>query len=110
MSELITKELLSEILECRVLEIHGLFGNELQAELKHQDSTYAVNIHELAHDCKDWAIDLGYGIMTSENQDGVSVKLFSPDSLVKEFPPIDSKKYIFNYCQWIYENNLKKSA
>lgn len=116
MENIISKELLSEVLYDGKynLEVSEVMSDNttILVEDKIEISEF-INIHELAHKCKEWAIGLGFGIMTSENKDGVSVKLFGPYGLVNEFLPIDTKKYVFNYCQWIldsgfYIKNLKE--
>lgn len=105
---MISKELLSEITECKVLEIHGVFDNELQAELKHQDTTYTINIYELAHKCKEYLLDEGYCIMIHP----FKIELFEKDtnSFMRNFHyPIQDKaipydiKRIVQVCQWILD-------
>jgi len=103
MGQIISTQLLSEVLKEKVLSFNQK-NNEIFIQFDNYDDIW--NIYELANKMKLWAIDLGFGVMTSENQDGVSVKLFGPYGLVKEFAPIDNEKYVFNYCQWILNSGF----
>lgn len=111
---MISKELLNKITECKVLEIHGVFDNELQAELKHQDTTYTINIYELAHKCKEYLLDEGYYIVIHP----FKVELFEKDtnSFIRDFHyhiqdkaiPYDIKREI-QASQWILDNKKEEN-
>jgi hypothetical protein len=104
------KELLSEVLGEKIDSLQFTEGVEPYSigSISYWSNccSYSLTAEVLSSKCKEWAIKKkGYAIMTSENQDGVSVKLFSRNCLTKEFLPVDSKEYIFNYCRWIFEND-----
>lgn len=63
----------------------SLMGEKKKPEVNESNLYSEVkNIHELINMYKDWAILKNYAVMTSEDKEGVSVKLFAPDALVKE--------------------------
>ena len=73
MEEIISKELLSDVLYVRINDIvnsittpSNLFGYEIKTGCSNHlgdDTEYRqINIHELAHKCKDWAYSEGYEI------------------------------------------------
>jgi hypothetical protein len=117
MKEIVSKELLSEVLGIKVLKVeknanhHIEFysnstlpyyysGNMFHATYK----CYAqkINIHELQHKCKEWADALGYDISSSLNEcvlmhrEGVGV--------ICKFHGVTPT---FLACQWILDNKDK---
>ncbi|MFW3425939.1 hypothetical protein ACN9KI_03570 [Aliarcobacter butzleri] len=60
-----------------------------------------MNLHQFLNKCKKWAINNKFGIMTMENEDGLSIKLFIGGLVTKEFPPTVPEQAIINYCEWI---------
>lgn len=63
MSFEISKELLSEVLKVNVTYTEKLIGNTLGFKTNNVDFTHLINIYELAHKCKEWALTKGYVIL-----------------------------------------------
>ena len=53
---MISKELLSEVLGNYDFNDYTIINNKLRYHRGH----YGINIHELAHKCKEWAFSKGY--------------------------------------------------
>ena len=79
---MISKELLSEVLEEEVLEIYGFTNSKTRLEYKllSRVDGESINIHELAHKCKEYLLDKGYCIIIH----AFKVELFEKDSALKE--------------------------
>lgn len=114
----VSKELLREVLgdktignvltDVKVIE-QKIFGDIKETEIAFYSDKRGwkrINIFELEKVCVDWAISLGFGIMTSQDKEGVSVKLFGPFGLVNEFSTVCKKQYVFNYCNWILNSGF----
>ena len=117
---MISKELLSEVLGRYVSKVDSFIRmREFGPCISYSDDRYSydINIHELAHKCKEWAIKQNY-IVESEYE---GIKLDGiPYAIVRVFFDGDvvfnnySGKYIvenhtepeaiFKACQWILEN------
>jgi len=126
---MISKELMSGVLDEDILQVvtdSGVIESNLKRGLSVFDIAYRVyttwnyiNIHELAHKCKEWALTRGV-IVT------VSVKAYKPDlSTVIYFAELSTfsvtnkgsiydkevfsdnseTEAIFKACQWILDNN-----
>ena len=105
---MITKELLSEVLANGVVtKICDLYGSELfycSDKEQYPPLPYSMNIHELAHKCKEWALEQGYFlysvIVDKEAYAFVtypcntSLRLFSNHSKTEP-------EAIFKACEWI---------
>ena len=108
---MISKELLSEVLEEEVLEIYGFTNSKTRLEYKllSRVDGESINIHELAHKCKEYLLDKGYCIIIH----AFKVELFEKDtnSFIRDFHyPIQAKaipydiKRVIKSCQWILDN------
>lgn len=117
MEEIISKELLSEVLEIEVENI-SLMKNDISQyiginEVKGGGFKGSINIYELAHKCKEWAYDSFKMIITPKFYDYTDpcydctieyglknenkIKAFAhPDFISKTEP-----KTIFKACEWI---------
>lgn len=109
---MVSKKLLSEVLNDKVEEIYGLGGyhsNEVQYVSKYVDNTCVINIYELAHKCKEWAISKGYITDSIRNLKEYVVclsgdrKESSDDFRAKTEP-----EAIFKATQWILDNKDKQ--
>ncbi|WP_418181261.1 hypothetical protein ACNSOL_12195 (plasmid) [Aliarcobacter lanthieri] len=61
----------------------------------------SINLYQFLDKCKKWAIASKFGIMTMENEDGLSIKLFIGGLVTKEFSPTVPEQAVVNYCEWI---------
>ena len=63
----------------------------------------SINIHELAHKCKEWALDEGYEIF----QDAYMIGAVLDNNLAHEIQDCDvynySPKGVFMICEWVRE-------
>lgn len=111
MKNVISKELLSEVLEVKVLgftyipnDKDTISSNEsIFVTLK--DSHPCINIHELAHKCKEWAKNKGYYLKSWINDDDsgtCEILLFGKHDAKTEY------EAIFKACQWILDNKAEK--
>ena len=117
---MISKELLSEVLGIRtivmapILEPNSKIGylvygsqNTIQEVKKNHKQ---INIYELAHKCKEWAISNGYNLWSgyAPKDKKFAVNFY----LIKENIEIDcdesladtEPEAIFKACQWILDN------
>ena len=79
---MISKELLSEVLETKAWDIK--ISNNILICLIGDGSEYRLNIHELAHKCKEWACTYKYLLESGSTE---------PEA-------------IFKACQWILDQGL----
>lgn len=104
---MISKELLSEVLEVGIdIVDHYTKDNNLYYSFS-RSSTQHINIYELAHKCKEWAKNKGY-LLLSGYDDGKTFyctcsNKSSPDSYSGTEP-----EAIFKVCQWILDNKETK--
>lgn len=125
MSEIINKELLSEVLESpvKILSI-----DENKCEIRNSISfenyqlgisytylygnkeTRFMTIHELAHKCKEWASNQGYRLMSCQDKDAGYCEVMKavnyPPLLHSEICDLETEA-IFKACQWILDNKEK---
>jgi len=105
--EIISKELLSEVLYFRIRIINKLEDNKL-----YYDDIFEINIHELAHKCKEWAFKKGlfsWDLQYDEDYYYLIVKLFNGKFYqALNFSEEDIIKQEFKACQWILENKKDK--
>ena len=110
---MISKELLSEVLEEEVIDII-LFANEY--ELKNNVFKSLPNIYELAHKCKEWSYTQGY-ILFSKIRLNSSLASCYFDTMGKhdyedgyhnDFRAESEPEAIFKACQWILDNKDSK--
>ena len=95
---MITKELLSEVLG--VYKIIEPYGNILvwEWDKSYSNNNCSINIYELAHKCKEWALQYDYTILSSKGYATISGKVFYDKT---------EPEAIFKACQWILENKDK---
>jgi hypothetical protein len=115
---MITKKLLSEVLQMEVLETE-VEDNILiyLTPYKNFQNKNEINIYELAHKCKEWAILLGYELhskieCTKEGMCDIQLFTSEPGFTSRNtvaFRYGDAEpEAIFRACQWILENKDKK--
>lgn len=131
MEDLISKELLSEVLkdktignvltDVKVIE-SKIFGNIKENELAYYSAKKGwqrINIHELAHKCKEWAREESYYLKSELNSDNTidpvcDVANCWVGQLVFDGEPKEIQvacfggdtepESIFKACQWILDN------
>ncbi len=117
MEELISKELLSEVLDKEIDSIKikdneivyafrvSSYGMTLHGYTHDEGS---INIYELAHECKEWAFNNGY-YLTSYN-DAIDIILQRNCKVIENITD-GSFKYnptlVFKACEWIRKELLK---
>ena len=125
MNNMISKELLSEILG---FEVSGfcLALNETFIEVYDDSRDERISIYELAFECKKWAFLKWYDIETSINSLGLdengnpiyvgyaflsSMKdkehIIDRNKYIKEFEANSEPEAVFKACEWILENQNK---
>lgn len=116
MSEIISKELLSEVLEVDIVS-YGIILFDLEYDFKENMGVYIhkknINIHELAHKCKEWAIEQGYiiqimpfCILVLQIENSMEqVFRYEKEDMENQKPYLP--EYEFKACQWILENKEK---
>jgi hypothetical protein len=113
---MISKELLSEVLENKVYLIRerrpiDISSNIIQYELENGFRPFEyINIYELAHKCKEWAISKGYCINLISRTNGLSTLIFLYGKDFDKKKEIDIKSSLdikteneamFLMCEWI---------
>lgn len=85
---------------------------------------YIINIHELAHKCKEWAIKQGYSLHSCIHDDGSYERYYSIcdilkplydssclfDTLLKTTEANTELEAIFKACQWILDNKKENKC
>ena len=105
---MISKELLSEVLGYKVELVKSNNGTTLYFN-KYENGDY-INIHELAHKCKEWAVLKGYEIETKLYAIGTeiysSANISYGRNMGKYIDTITTTEpeAIFKACQWILDN------
>lgn len=116
---MISKELLSEVLnEHRVILDYevSICGKELHYGHVDIEEDGFVNIYELAHKCKEWALTNGYHINTLLYDDGAT-RIYTHGIAIVHYSDEKSNynevfsceadtepEVVFKACQWILEN------
>ena len=103
----ISKELL-----CKVLELKKI--DEIYQEdnlLYFCESNKGINIYELAHKCKGWAVNIGFNISSTSGYMGDNTPYaYAISSDGEEFPFIEADtevEAVFKVCEWILNNKDK---
>ena len=113
MKTLPSVELLSEVLGIEATKIHHDKANR---EIDYFDDVKmlgSLNIYELAHKCKEWAVEQGYHINSkcyeigglaciTDNQGGMEIL-----GCMETFHANTEPEAIFKACEWILENKDK---
>ena len=111
---MISKELLSEVRGVEVSTViidNNIIDYTKESRRGKIRAHNPINIHELAHKCKEWATHKGYEIV--ESAFGIKVKYCismeqsEQEQINQEF---FSPEYTFKVCQWILDNELKASV
>ncbi len=119
----ITKELLSDVLGENVdnIRMSDIPANRVVYEVQGAGirNPYVINIYELAHKCKEWAINYGKGyyVWTGINHNSKwdvfvtkfnSFSKFEPVEYQAVYNPLGGKETepeaVFKACEWILEN------
>ena len=114
MSEVISKELLGEVLRSvkNVTSVYKLDSRTVvytHKPLETKEQRSHINIYELAHKCKEWASKEGYCLDIYRGADGHIIEvgiIGEPCYLHKPtaYNLKDEPEAIFKACQWILEN------
>ena len=126
MNEIISKELLSEVLGYKILSVKDLKDGRNNISFDHERinnmgliSDYNfINIHELAHKCKEWALRNNFCIIsttfTAEEDDieenwkkGINYAWAELHNNDKLFRANTEPEAIFKSCQWILDKESK---
>ena len=119
-NNIISKELLSNVLGEKVSDIYGFVNsdNELEYKLSSRLDIEIINIHELAYKCKEWAKDLGWTLQSGwdchymakkygHNDKGYYSTIQNKDFKSQEFKCSSEPEAIFLTCEYIL-NNIKQ--
>ena len=112
---MISKELLSEVFGIDILEVQNeLYKSRLyysvanRSKPMNRQNRY-LNIHELAHKCKEWAFDAGEWHIKSHKviyPKGMwRVEFESPSEDLQTIHEVTEPEAIFKACEWIMEQN-----
>lgn len=110
---MISKELFETVIGFRVIEFEAhyndiLFCPESHPRYRHPNwrpDLIAIDIYELAHKCKEWALKQGYDIYSSVN--GIAETYLSDgnfESLGANIADTEPEA-IFKACQWILDQS-----
>jgi len=101
---MISKELLSEVLNVKVISIE-VYTNGVDYYEEH-GSTIHINIHELTHKCKEWALTQNYIIKSFISDKGYAIieTKVGKDEIIDLKISNTEPEAIFKACQWILEN------
>jgi len=104
---LLSKKLLSEVLEQQVEKIDKI-GNDIIFTVPFCFGSARVNIYELAHKCKEWALNKGYELRTSVRGvvDFYSVK-DDYEFYDSTYFNTDETEAIFKACEQIFTKELE---
>ena len=113
MKEIISKEVLSEVLNFNIKEVYKLESNPnlTQNELPYSvigcEDIYIINIFELAYKCKLKIEEKGYTVVEYP----LVVKLCKGGKCIEIFGDLFTELYrpqrVFEACQWVYEEDKK---
>ena len=114
---MISRELLSEVLGTKTIQMNPILENNnmvgylvygsqdtiTQIRSNHKQ----INIYELAHKCKEWALSQGYYFELNICLSVVHLKLWKEvgiTKLFKSFKGIKEIEVYYKACQWILDN------
>ena len=114
---MISKELLSEVLDIKVVEVYKIGSNPnfkdntLLYRVEGCGVLFTINIHELAHKCKEWAFCLDATmILSSVSEANIGIASIKDDYgniLICEVCESEPEA-IFKACQWLLDNKDEK--
>lgn len=114
--EIISKELFSEVLDDKTVYNIEIYPRVVRYDrIEIEDIVVPncqINIHELAHKCKEWAWNNGYAIeisMIDITDWSINVENLDTGKYCykKTKYNISEPEFIFKACQWILENKEK---
>ena len=118
MSEIISKELLSDVLKLDAepynIESKGntLYYSVYEDRYECDILDNEINIYELSHKCKEWALVKGWGLSSGISDHITKVRFCTATNdcfnTHKCFNDDTELEAIFKACQWILENKDKK--
>lgn len=112
MKTLPSKELLSEVLGIEKISKDTVrqHGKWIQFFSEDTKDDYSFNIYELAHRCKEWALEQGYTFTVSTGNTNTLVEVLRNDAWTEEHPETvfismeqEEPEAIFKACEWILE-------
>ena len=107
---MISRELLSEVLEEKVVSIgEGVYSESKICYTLSKMGLFVyrdINIHELAHKCKEWALEQGYILKSRifDSNGGSSCQICKPVKDVEYIEAETETEAIFKACQYILDN------
>ena len=120
---MISKELLNKVLNIEIVSYQmkqkNILAYEYNKVSKNQWSgktfcNRSINIYELAHKCKEWALSKGYiinsGATTSNDWSSTIYKVIKENPYIKELSHTweqSEPEAIFKACQWILDKDSK---
>jgi len=111
---MISKELLKVILVDKQVDKVDICGNNVwfkkaECTMVHHWEDECINIYELAHKCKEWAINEEFILETSYNKKGMAYcDVYSNYALISRFSNNTEPKVIFEACEFIRKVLQKK--
>ena len=119
---MISKELLSKVLEENISEVYKMGSNPnfkqntLLFKLYGCGELCNINIYELAHKCKEWAYTQGYIIFSKIRLNSSYASCYFhnigkhdyEDNFHNDFRAETESEAIFKACQWILDNRDSK--
>lgn len=118
---MISKKLLKNVLYGESIDNISIISNDITFEYSHYVNGVFqyrrktdINIYELAHKCKEWALSKGYiinsGATTSNDWSSTIYKVIKENPYIKELSHTwgqSENEAIFRACQWILTKDSK---
>lgn len=115
---MISKELLSDVLGANTIEMNPIYErNNMVGYLVHgpqetpsqvHQNHRQINIHELAHKCKEWAHLKGFMVQSYPYNDIYRADLLKSIDVDEVFKRNTEPEAIFAACQWVLDNKETK--
>ena len=106
-SNMISKELLSEVLGFEVYEYY-IQSVSLTCAKVNGSSLTTINVYELAHKCKEWLYSKGYSVSILLRVNGLNQIILASGIDMDERYKSNEKEpehiLIFKACEWVLEN------
>lgn len=110
---MISTELLSEVLGIDVAKIIensdrniSIYERDFKYPMSYNASAYlTINIHELAHKCKEWAHKLGFMVQSYQYNTKARVDLLKSCDIDEIFIEETEPEAIFKACEWILKEH-----
>lgn len=105
---MISKELLGEVFNQKILCVKDIKDGYLNYKYRYMQDEYVyacINIYELAHKCKEWALDKGYKLLDEchaiiiTDLNDIEINIIDDDF---NFPY--KLERVFKACHWILDN------